>query len=90
MGNHTSICRRMDTGNHLYNIETVRVEYKCPIYHRKDKANLMYIPHMRNKKHPPTISAFRYNFCNAKAKINYRIFKRRNGTFKLKIFYFNV
>ena len=92
MANATSIRRRLGTNSRerLPPVGRVKVSYKCPMCDSENQSDLMYIPHKRGQKHPATSSSYWCSRCGARHIIDYRVFKRRDGTPRIKVYHFKA
>jgi len=92
MANNPSVHGRLDADRRagISAIKKVLVSYKCPECSAENQIDLMYIPHKRGTKHPATSSSFWCSKCQVRTMIDYRVFKRRDGTPRLKVYHLKV
>lgn len=67
-------------------IKKVNAIYKCPQCNKHIVVSLMYLPTKWKRDHPETKTCHRCQFCDAKNIINYRVFRKRDGSPRLKIY----
>lgn len=83
----SSVPRQEEKGMFTHeDIRKVRVSFKCPVCDKWTEEELMYIPTKRGKPHPKTASSHWCNHCGVRHSIDYRIFKKRDGSPKIKVF----
>ena len=88
MEHDSSICGGVDNDRReqLSLLTEVPIRYRCPECGHKVSTNLLYFPTKWGRVHPQTAVSNLCARCGTRNTLEYRVFKRRDGSHRLKSF----
>ena len=70
----------------MQNEGRVKIGFKCPVCSCEIQTDVLYLPtKVGVEKHPQTVRSVWCDKCNNKSILDYRIYRKRDGSPKLKV-----